>query len=314
LLASLVLSLQQRANAQEITLPAGALLSCTLDEPNLSSASAQLGDPVICRTRGLQEFERAAFPRGAYLAGRLVGEKDPGHFLGKGWLKLEFDHISLPDMALPVPGKIVAVRGYRVDKEGKIIGHGHPKRDAIEWLMPPLWPWKVLTLPARGPRPELKGETEVTLRLMDDVVVPLTGANWRPTAAASIDRKTWRPPTGWPERSMKSSLPIRYALPSTPAMESESASVPLTKPAPALVTDSNTEAVRRLPQLTLIALKDGTIYGLTDYWVEGDRIFYALRNATEGAFDLNQVDWGKTTRINAELGIAVSLRPRPKGH
>jgi len=314
LFASLVLSLQQRANAQEVTLPAGTLLNCTLDEPNLSSASAQVGDPVICRARGLQQFGRVVFSRGAYLAGHLAAEKDPGHFFGKGWLKLEFDHISLPDMALPVPGKIVAVRGYRVDKEGKIIGHGHPKRDAIEWLMPPLWPWKVLTLPARGPRPELKGETEVTLRLMDDVVVPLTGANWRPTAAASADRKTWRAPTEWSERPMNSSLPIRYALPSIPAMESEPASVPRTKPAPAIVTDSNTEAVRRLPQLTLIALKDGTIYGLTDYWVEGDRFFYALRNGTEGTFDLNEVDWGKTTRINAELGIAVSLRPRPKGH
>ncbi len=97
-------------------------------------------------------------------------------------------------------------------------------------------------------------------------------------------------------------------------MQSEPASAPLTKPAPALVTDSNTEAVSRLPQLTLIALKDGTTYGVTDYWVEGDRLFYALRSGTEGTFDLNQVDWGKTTQMDAELGIAVSLRPRPKGH
>src|SRR5260370_28612885 len=152
--------------------------------------------------------------------------------------------------------------------------------------MASIWPRKALTLPAGGPRPELKGETEVTLRLMDDVVVPLTGANGRPTAAASADRKTWRAPTEWSERPMNSSLPIRYALPSIPAMESEPASVPLKKPAPALVTDSNTEAVRRLPQLTLIALKDGTIYGPTYYWGEGNRIFYALRNGTEGAFDL----------------------------
>lgn len=168
--------------------------------------------------------------------GRLTAEKDPGHFLGKGWLKLEFDHVSLPDTALPVPGKIVAVSGYRVDKEGKIISHGHPKRDAIEWLIPPLWPWKLLTLPARGPRPELKGETELTLRLMDDVVVPLETANWRPTAAASADRRTWRAPTDWSERPMNGSLPIRYAPPSIPAMQSEPDSAPLTKPAPALVT------------------------------------------------------------------------------
>lgn len=159
----------------------------------------------------------------------------------------------------------MAVSGYRVDKEAKIIGHGHPKRDAIEWLIPPLWPWKLLTLPARGPRPELKGETELTLRLMDDVVVPLETANWRPTAAASADRRTWRAPTDWSERPMNGSLPIRYAPPSIPAMQSEPDSAPLTKPAPALVTDSNSEAVSRLPQLTWIALKDGTMYGVTDY-------------------------------------------------
>ena len=314
LFAWLVSSLQQKANAQEVTLPAGTLLSCTLDEPNLSSASAQVGDPVICRARGLEQFGRVVFSRGAYLAGRLAAEKEPGHFVGKGWLKLEFDHISLPDTALPVPGRIVAVRGYRVDKEGKIIGHGHPTRDAIEWLIPPLWPWKLLTLPARGPRPELKEETEVTLRLMDDVVVPLAAANWRPTAEASGDRRTWRAPTDWSERPMNSSLRIRYAPPSIPAMQSEPASAPLTKPAPALVTDSITEPVSRLPQLTLIALKGGAVYGVTDYWVEGDRLFFVLRSGTEGTLDLNQVDWGKTTQIDAELGIAVSLRPRPKGH
>ncbi len=98
-------------------------------------------------------------------------------------------------------------------------------------------------------------------------------------------------------------------------MQSERASAPLTKPAPALVMDSNTEgAVSRLPQLTLIALKDGTIYCVTDYWVEGGRLFFALRSGTQGTLDLNQVDWGKTTQIDAEFGIAVSLRPRPKGH
>jgi hypothetical protein len=312
LFASLVWSLQQRANAEEVTLPAGTLLSCTLDEPNFSSASAQVGDPVICHLRAVQQFGRVVFPRGAYLSGRLAAEKDPGHFLGKGWLKLEFDHISLPDAVLPVPGKIVAVRGYRVNKEGKVIGHGHPQRDAIEWLIPPLWPWKLLTLPARGPRPKLKGETEVTLRLMDDVVVPLAAANGRPTATASADLRMWRAPTDRSERPMNSSFRIRYAPPSIPAMQSEPASTPL--PVQALVTDSSNEAVSRLPQLTLIALKDGTIYGVTDYWIEGDHLFYALSSGTERAFDLNQVDWGKTTQIDAEIGIAVSLRPRPKDH
>ena len=170
------------AQAKETIIPAGSLLQCTLDEPNFSSASAEVGDPVICHTRGVQEFGRAVFARGAYLAGHLAESKEPGPFWGKGWLKLEFDRISLPDTTLPVPGRIVAVRGYRVDRQGKIIGHGHPRRDAIEWMIPPLWPWKIVSLPARGPRPTLKGETEITLRLMDDAEVPPATTASRPAA------------------------------------------------------------------------------------------------------------------------------------
>ena len=105
LFASVVLCLPALAAAQatETIIPAGSLLECTLDEPNFSLASAQAGDPVICHVRGVEEFGRAVFPRGAYLAGHLAESKEPGHFWGKGSLKLEFDRISLPDSTLPVP-------------------------------------------------------------------------------------------------------------------------------------------------------------------------------------------------------------------
>jgi hypothetical protein len=61
-------------------------------------------------------------------------------------------------------------------------GKGHAKRDIVEWMLPPLWPWKVTMLPARGPRPQLKGETVLSLRLMDDIQIPQLaqtfGPNW----------------------------------------------------------------------------------------------------------------------------------------
>ena len=63
-------------------------------------------------------------------------------------------------------------RGYKVDKDGDIDGKGHAKRDVVEWMFPPLWPWKVISLPFRGPRPTLKGEEPLQLRLMDDIVLP----------------------------------------------------------------------------------------------------------------------------------------------
>ena len=51
--------------AQEILVPAGTLLHCTIDEPNFSSATADIGDPVLCHLNGVPEFGRVAFPRGS---------------------------------------------------------------------------------------------------------------------------------------------------------------------------------------------------------------------------------------------------------
>jgi len=168
----LIISLSPAASARDQILPAGTILQCSLNEPNFSSATAEIGDPVLCHLRGAAEFGEQVFPRGSYLVGHLESAKDPGHFFGKGNLKLQFDRIGLPSGDLPVDVKIVATRGYKVDREGKIDGKGHAKRDIAEWMLPPLWPWKVIMLPARGPRPKLKGETTLSLRLMDDVQIP----------------------------------------------------------------------------------------------------------------------------------------------
>ncbi|HEY6971252.1 MAG TPA: hypothetical protein VJA94_18725 [Candidatus Angelobacter sp.] len=176
LLLCIALLASTNAWARDTVLPAGTLVTCTLDEPNFSSATASIGDPVLCHPHGLQVFGQTVFPRGTYIVGHLADDKDPGHFWGKGYLKIEFDRIGLPSADVPLAAKMIAVSGgYKVDKEGKIKGKGHAKRDIVEWMLPPLWPWKLLMLPARGPRPTLKGETRVTLRLMEDVLVPESG-------------------------------------------------------------------------------------------------------------------------------------------
>ncbi|HEY6273270.1 MAG TPA: hypothetical protein VIX19_14920 [Terriglobales bacterium] len=168
------------AQARDIVVPAGTLMSCTLDEPKFSSATVSVGDPFLCYPRTMQQFGQVVFPRGTYLVGHLEADKEPGHFVGKGYLKLAFDRIGLPASDVPLTAKVIAVAGYNVDKQGKVIGHGHATRDVVEWMLPPLWPWKVLTLPARGPRPTLKGEVRVTLRVMDDIIVPQpTTPGWR---------------------------------------------------------------------------------------------------------------------------------------
>ncbi|HEV7968089.1 MAG TPA: hypothetical protein VGP19_10980 [Candidatus Acidoferrales bacterium] len=315
------LAWQENVWAQQVVVPAGTLLRCTLNEPNFSSATAEVGDPIVCHVGATQQFGREALPRDTYLAGHLEAYKDPGHFVGKGWLQLSLDRIGLPNTQLPVPAKVIAVSGYRVDREGKIRGRGHAERDAVEWMLPPLWPWKVLTLPARGSRPTLKGEVEITLRLMEDVTLP--------QMSAAVSR-TPGPPRA--ESSTPTTTPsIWYVPPGMSGLRSTVAGDSV-KPAAASgteprvldiegtrITSTSQRAVSPAAQLnspqqrqpsglTLIALKSEAIYAVTDYWLDNGRLNYALSSGTDQSVDLAEIDWGKTLGLNAERGVTVTLR------
>lgn len=303
------LVLQGNVWAQQTVVPAGTLLRCTLNEPDFSSATAVPGDPFVCHADGMQQFGRDLFPRGTYVAGHFDSSKDPGHFVGKGWLKLEFDRIGLPSADVPVPGKIIAVRGYRVDRDGKIRGHGHATRDMVEWMFPPLWPWKVLTLPARGPRPELKGEVQVTMRLMEDVTVPNPAAAL-PRAARQPMAESFSAPKDGPLRTPS----IRYVPPDAPVWQSRvvggllNTSKPAAESDPAGGRQLNLAGERRPTTLTLIALKSAAIYAATDYWLDSGRLFYVLPTGIEQDASLGDVDWKNTFQLNSERGVTVTLR------
>ncbi len=173
-----------------LTLRAGQLVTCTLQEPNFSSVTARPGEPVLCYLWPLREFGRSVFPRGSYLAGHLSDYQDPGRIAGKGWLKLDFDRLILPSTEIPIMGKLVWARSWRVDGEGRMLGKGHAGRDALLWSIPLLWPIQIVRLPARGPRPVLRGEVPLTLRLLDDIEIPCTSY---PTCGASANRGLPRP-------------------------------------------------------------------------------------------------------------------------
>jgi len=122
-----LLVLASGVHAQDLLVPAGTLLQCTLEEPNFSSATASVGDPVLCHLKSFQEFGHTVFSRGSMLAGHLEADKDPGHFVGKGYLKLTFDRVIVPTGDIPLPAKVIQAKGYKVDKQGDIKGRGTPR-------------------------------------------------------------------------------------------------------------------------------------------------------------------------------------------
>jgi hypothetical protein len=336
LIFSLVfLGLQASTKAQDILVPAGTLLRCTLDEPNFSSATADIGDPVICHLSSLREFGQNVFPRGSYLGGHLEADKEPGHFVGKGYLKLEFDRIGFPSSDVPVPAKVIAAKGYKVDRHGDIVGRGHATRDVVEWLIPPLWPWKILMLPARGPRPTLKNEEQITVRLMDDIQVPRLVAsaqsNERPTAydrphPTYRPQSAYRPASSDRQRSFEQaqvvSTPeniiadVSYAAQSTtvqdnPANVSDPSTV---ETAPTEPSAPNSTTMRQPLRTRWIALKPGNVYAVTNYRIREGSVTYVLSSGAKGSVDITEVDWRKTSHLNAEpIASSVGVRAASAG-
>lgn len=263
---------------KDLLVPAGTLLQCTMNEPDFSSSTATVGDPVLCHLRTQQEFGRILFPRGSMLGGHLEAEKEPGHFIGKGYLKITFDRLILPYGDLPVPAKVIQAKGFKVDKKGDIDGKGHAKRDVAEWMIPLLWPWKVVSLPMRGPRPALKGEESLELRLMDDISIPAT--------MAYGPMKPDRPP--YASLAQPSNFTSRSA---------NTAELAVSKIASgdSLAATGNWKPPIRC---TILVLKSNETFALSKYRRVGNVLVFEELNGTNGAVEMDLVDWRKTTERN----------------
>jgi hypothetical protein len=333
-IALLCLEVYSSAEVRTVVVPAGTLMTCSLDEPKFSSVTVAVGDPFLCYPRSLQQFGQQVFPRGTYIVGHLEAAKDPGHFVGKGYLRLVFDRVGLPSGDVPITAKVVAAGDFTVDREGRIIGHGHATRDVVEWLLPPMWPWKVLTLPARGPRPAFKGETRVALRVMEDLVVPqtqtsetriseslmpqnLTPQTLTPQALnpgwhrfgeglnPSLRPGTMLSPQGVPVWS-QGSVNVQTASQDGPRLVAVSPEVSTASQMQVAASPSRAWTA----DVTLFALTNGTVFPVDQYWRYQNNLFYES-DGDKGVVSMQYVDWDTTTRLNAARNVRITLRSLP---
>jgi hypothetical protein len=279
--SALLLVASAPLRGEEVVVPAGTILQCTLNEPNLSSKTAEAGDPVLCDAGPLYIFGVPVLPRGAYLEGHFTDFRDPGHLWGKGWMQLDFDKILLPGAEIPLSTKVTKVPHLRVDTQGKVHGAGHAGRDVVEWSIPVLWPEKIITLPMRGPRPALKGEARISLKLMQDLPIP------EDVADISPNRRLIKPGAFRPD-------PAKAAPVLNEASTNPSATDPSAEPVLAAASD----------QGTALVLRHGGGMLVRDYWFEnGERIRYHSLDGSEGLLPIQALDLGRTVRLNRERGV-----------
>lgn len=62
--------------------------------------------------------------------------------------------------------------------------------------------------------------------------------------------------------------------------------------------------------ITLLQLKNGWMYGLTDYWVEGDNLHYVTNYGGKNSVPLDLIDLPTTIRLNSERGGEFSLHTK----
>ena len=170
------------ASARDIVLPAGTLLQCTLNEPNFSSSTVDVGDPVLCHLRGVTEFGQQAFPRGSYWSDISIRPRIRATSGARVISRSSSIASACPPAICLWKPRSFPPEATKSINRARSTARDTPSATSSNGCSRPLWPWKVIMLPARGPRPKLKGETVLSLRLMDDVQIPQVaktfGPNW----------------------------------------------------------------------------------------------------------------------------------------
>jgi hypothetical protein len=78
-----------------------------------------------------------------------------------------------------------------------------------------------------------------------------------------------------------------------------------------LNTQPSTQTSVSRPPDTLLQLTDGSMYGLTKYWQEGDRLHYVTNYGGENSIPLERIDFEKTVQLNADQGTKFELHSKP---
>lgn len=291
-------------------IPAGSLIQCTISDPSLSSKTADIGDPVLCEVgySGYSEqLGHSRLPYDSYLVGRFENYKDPGHFVGKGWMELKFERMVIePNTVIPIHARVVGVHGYNVDRQGRILGKGHAVRDTVEWTIPILWPIDMINLPRRGPRPTLKAETQLTLKVMDDFGVPQTGEPQE--VSPSLYRRTPSAYTPPPQEYQASEAPVYYpqVMPPPPSIYWYAAPPPVYAPPP---WAAHSNVVHERPpylgadnqEMVTLVFNDGRPPEQIQNYMLTPTTLYVL-DGYRRVIPLNELDVEATREVNLQAG------------
>jgi hypothetical protein len=73
---------------------------------------------------------------------------------------------------------------------------------------------------------------------------------------------------------------------------------------------SSRNGVEAVSPITLLQLRDGSMYGLTDYWVKDGELHYRTTYGGENSLPLERIDFARTVQLNADRDVPFVLPPQ----
>src|SRR5213594_4252544 len=155
----------------QASFPAGTIIRMFPDERLV--AGRAFGPVVFTVGSDVRLFPNrpAVIPRGSKLLGNLMESKQAGRLVGRAQTQIVLTSILTADSCeYPIDAKILEAGRYTVNREGVVVGRGHPRRDLFALLFPPTTIYQLIRIPSRGPSLVIGVEAPITIKLME----PLT--------------------------------------------------------------------------------------------------------------------------------------------
>jgi hypothetical protein len=173
-------------------------------------------------------------------------------------------------------------------------------------MFPPLWPWKVVSLPFRGPRPTLKGEEPLQLRLMDDIVIPRSLAQFahtdRPPYARSSSFNATPAVTDGVQLAVATRTMTTVANTQVAAIATApAAAVTVPTPANLQVRAALPSEVQPSARFTVLVLNSNQLIEVNKYHREGDLLIIQDVQGRTGSLNMSDVDWTRTSEMTGKL-------------
>ena len=156
------------------TIPAGSLIVCTISEAKISSRTEAAGDPILCRVNRVLPYSDTTVPIGLMVQGQVCRLQGPGPSCGQG---LDGARLRPPLYPWRVGADQCSRRRRREEQGGYRWPHpGQGPRGAPYGRVadPLALALDLINLPRRGPLPQLKAESKITMKVMSDFVLPET--------------------------------------------------------------------------------------------------------------------------------------------